>query len=108
MGRERPRSPRVDLLGLVSGRLLGAGTEVVVRDMSLGGLATETPFTLERGSIHDLRLTLGDGAAVDLRARVMHCRNIAAEGETPLYFTGWQFVDENDAPTVGDVLNDAV
>lgn len=108
MASERRRSPRVDLLGLVSGRLLTAGTEVVVRDMSLGGLATETPFQLERGSIHDLRLTLGDGAAVDLRARVMHSRNIAPEGETERFFTGWQFVDENDVPTLGDVLNDAV
>ncbi len=108
LASERRRSPRVDLLGLVSGRLLTAGTEVVVRDMSIGGLATETPFPLERGSIHDLRLTLGDGAAVDLRARVQHCRNIAADGEAPRYFTGFQFVDDNDVPTVGDVLNDTV
>src|SRR5262245_61253467 len=71
MGRERRRSPRVELLGLVSGRLLHPGTSVVVRDMSLGGLATETPFPFERGTVHDLQLTLGDGAAVDLRARVM-------------------------------------
>jgi PilZ domain len=96
MGRERRRSPRVELLGLVSGRLLQPGTPIVVRDMSLGGLSTETPFPLERGSVHDLQLTLGDGAAVDLRARVMHCRNIAAEGETPNYFTGFQFVDEEE------------
>lgn len=101
MGSERRRSPRVDLLGLVSGRLLTADTEVVVRDMSLGGLATETPFPLEKGSVHDLRLTLGDGAAVDLRARVMHCRNIAAEGEEPRYFTGFQFIDEEQADDSG-------
>ena len=67
---------------------------MVVVDMSLGGLATETPFPFERGTVHELQLTLGDGAAVDLRARVMHCRNIAAEGEEPRYFTGFQFVDE--------------
>ena len=101
MGSERRRSPRVDLLGLVSGRLLTADTEVVVRDMSLGGLATETPFQLEKGSVHDLRLTLGDGAAVDLRARVMHCRNIAAEGEEPRYFTGFQFIDEEQTDESG-------
>ena len=106
MGRERRRSPRVELLGLVSGRLLQPGTSVVVRDMSLGGLATETPFPFERGTIHDLQLTLGDGAAVDLRARVMHCRNIAAEGEEPKYFTGFQFVDEEGGEDVaGDVLD---
>jgi hypothetical protein len=105
MGSERRRSPRVELLGLVSGRLLEHGTEVLVRDMSLGGLATETPFPLEPGSVHNLQLTLGDGAAVDLRARVMHCRNIAEEGEAPRYFTGFQFVDDSDAPLIGDVLN---
>jgi hypothetical protein len=106
MGRERRRSPRVELLGLVSGRLLQPGTAIVVRDMSLGGLATETPFPFERGTVHDLQLTLGDGAAVDLRARVMHCRNIAAEGEEPRYFTGFQFVDEDGGEDVaGDVLD---
>jgi hypothetical protein len=26
----------------------------------------------------------------------MHCRNIAAEGEEPKYFTGFQFVDEEN------------
>ena len=107
MGRERRRSPRVELLGLVSGRLLRPGTAVVVRDMSLGGLATETPFPLERGTVHDLQLTLGDGAAVDLRARVMHCRNIAADGEEPKFFTGFQFVDEDgDDTTAGGLLGD--
>jgi hypothetical protein len=106
MGRDRRRSPRVELLGLVSGRLLRPGTAVVVRDMSLGGLATETPFPLERGSVHDLQLTLGDGAAVDLRARVMHCRNIAADGEEPKYFTGFQFVDdEGDDAMAGEFLD---
>jgi hypothetical protein len=106
MGRERRRSPRVELLGLVSGRLLQPGTAVVVRDMSIGGLATETPFPFERGTVHDLQLTLGDGAAVDLRARVMHCRNIAAEGEEPRYFTGFQFVDEEGGEDVaGGVLD---
>jgi hypothetical protein len=108
VGRDRRRSPRVELLGLVSGRLLRPGTEVVVRDMSLGGLSTETPFPFERGSVHDLQLTLGDGAAVDLRARVMHCRNIAAEGEEPKYFTGFQFVDDDGENTpAGEVLDNA-
>ena len=105
MGRERRRSPRVELRGLVSGRLLQPGTAVVVVDMSLGGLATETPFPFERGTVHELQLTLGDGAAVDLRARVMHCRNIAAEGEEPRYFTGFQFVDEEGEDAAGGVFD---
>ena len=106
MGSERRRSPRVELRGLVSGRLLHQpGMDVVVRDMSLGGLATETSCPFERGAIHELQLTLGDGAAVDLRARVMHCRNIAGPGEPPRYFTGFQFVDEGDVPLVNDVFD---
>lgn len=108
MGRERRRSPRVELLGLVSGRLLRPGTPIVVRDMSLGGLATETPFPFERGTIQELQLTLGDGAAVDLRARVMHCRNIAAEGEQPRYFTGFQFVDDDEGTSaLGGIFDTA-
>ena len=106
MGRDRRRSPRVELVGLVSGRLLRPGTAVVVRDMSLGGIATETPFPFERGTVHDLQLTLGDGAAVDLRGRVMHCRNIAGDGEEPRYFTGFQFVGDSDDPKAGEILDD--
>ena len=36
----------------------------------------------------------------------MHCRNIAAEGEEPKYFTGFQFVDEEDNAT-GEALDNA-
>jgi hypothetical protein len=105
---ERRRSPRVEIHGRVSGTVIPPGTIVVVREMSLGGLAIETPFPLQPGEVHDLLLTLGDGAAVDLRARVMHSRNIAdAAAGTPLYLSGFQFIeDESDAPlsAVGDIL----
>jgi hypothetical protein len=107
MGAERRRSPRVEILGRVSGRLALPGTSLIVREMSLGGLATETSFPFERGSVHELQLTLGDGAAVDLQARVMHSRNIAADGEPPVFLTGFQFVDEGDAPPspVGEIID---
>jgi hypothetical protein len=74
--------------------------------MSLGGLAVETPFPMERGSVHELQLTLGDGAAVDLRARVMHCRNVAPEGAEPLFLSGLQFIDDDreDPSPVGDIM----
>ena len=98
MSAERRRSPRVEIQGRVSGRLLPPGTSVVVREMSLGGLATETSFPFERGVVHELQLTLGDGAAIDLQARVMHSRNIAADGQTPVFLTGFQFIDDGDDP----------
>jgi PilZ domain len=107
MSHERRRSPRVEILGRVSGRLLPPGTRVVVREMSLGGLALETAFPFEPGTVQALQLTLGDGAAVDLLARVMHCRTMAPEGGEPLFLTGLQFIDDDadGPPVVGEIID---
>jgi hypothetical protein len=104
---DRRRSPRVEIRGRVRGRLLPPGTLLFVREMSLGGLATETPFEFEHDAVHHLQLTLGDGAAVDLLARVMHSRNIAQGSDPPLFRTGFQFIDDEDGPSpaVGDIID---
>ena len=90
-------------MGQISGRL--AGSPVAVREMSLGGLAIETGFPFLPGDVHDLQLTLGDGAAVDLRARVMHCRSLADGEQEPRFLTGLQFIDEDADRPVGEIID---
>jgi hypothetical protein len=105
---DRRRSPRIEILGRVRGHIVSLDAPVVVREMSLGGMAMETSFPFDVGSLHEFRLELGDGSWVMLQGQVRHCRNIAAPGVVPLYVTGIQFVDQTPpagATTVADLID---
>ena len=78
--------------------------QLTVRELSLGGLTLETAQPFDLGSVHEFRLTLGDGAAVLLKGRVMHCRNIARAGDAPLFVSGVQFIDDDGPETDSTVL----
>jgi hypothetical protein len=74
--------------------------------MSLGGMAIETAVPFPVGAVHLFRLTLGDDSTTELAGRVMHSRNTAPDGATPVFTTGIQFVDSEDE--VGDVVGDLI
>jgi hypothetical protein len=108
MSSERRRSPRIEILGRLHGHAVTLDVPVVVREISLGGMALETSFPFPVGALHAFRLTLGDGALVELNGRVMHSRNISAPGAEPLYLTGIQFVDDeptDDDSSVSDLID---
>jgi len=105
---ERRRAPRIEILGRVRGHIMSLDAPVVVREMSLGGMAMETSFPFDVGSLHEFRLELGDGSWVLLQGQVRHCRNVAASGASALYVTGIQFVDQEPpegATTVSDLID---
>lgn len=107
MANERRRAPRVEILGRVSGRSFEGGGEIKVLEMSLGGMAVETPEEMPIGSRCDFRLTLGDGATIPLVGRVRHCRNTASLEETPRFVSGVEFTDEEPSEgqlQVGDII----
>jgi len=101
---ERRRSPRIEILGRLHGQVVALNVEVVVREMSLGGMSLEGPFAFPTGAVHEFRLTLGDGSMPLLSARVVYSRNISPPGSTPVYVTGVQFIDDEDKPEIGDIL----
>ncbi|MEZ5319318.1 MAG: PilZ domain-containing protein [Vicinamibacterales bacterium] len=94
MADERRRSARVRIVGEVHGRAVSVDQPVTVREISLGGLSLRTSFPFEVGTTHDIRLTLGDGAAVALRARVVHSRAVD-QGPAAAYETGFEFLAED-------------
>ena len=96
MDAERRRSPRVEMLGRVRGHSSPPGSPIYVREMSLGGMAVETPFELTVGMVHLFRLRLGDGSAVELRGRVLRCANIAKPDAPPHYASGIKFEDDDE------------
>jgi hypothetical protein len=107
MSQERRRSPRIELLGRLHGHSVSLDLPVRVIEISLGGMAVETAVPFPVGAVHLFRLTLGDDSTVELGARVMHCRNTAPDGTTPVFVTGLQFVDEDPEDPgnpVGDII----
>jgi len=105
MGSERRTAPRIEILGRVHGQAVSLDVPLTVREISLGGMAIETPVPFPLGAIHEFRLTLGDGSTVLLRARVVHCRP-AGGGDTPVFLSGMHFVE--DEPVTGQSVNDFI
>jgi hypothetical protein len=106
MGSERRRAPRVAILGRVHGHVASLDVAVKVREMSLGGLSMETAFAFPVGALHEFSLTLGDGASVQLKGRVVYSRETPSAGGGTTYVTGVQFVD--DEPADGTATVDAI
>ncbi len=97
MGNERRRSTRVEILGRLHGLVVSLDVPVTVTDLSLGGMAIETPVAFPMGAVQEFQLTLGDGSPVVLLGRVVRSQNSAPGGAPPVYVTGIQFIDEEPA-----------
>jgi hypothetical protein len=82
---ERRRSPRV---AVANHPELPAG----IVDVGLGGLSVALPFVLKHGTVHDVGLTLSNGADVILRVRVAHRRREARPGGFDVFVTGFEFL----------------
>lgn len=101
MAQERRRAPRLEILGSVRGEATGPVMKVTLREISLGGLSVESALPFEVGTTHELLVTLGDGATVQVSGIVRHSRNVAAADDTPLFVTGLEFlVDEPEGDSV--------
>jgi hypothetical protein len=96
------------MLGRMHGRIQSLGVTVTVREVSLGGLSMQTAFAFPIGAVHDFSLTLGDDSSVELRGRVVYCREILAADAEPVYVTGVQFIDNDAAGDgVGELIGKA-
>lgn len=94
MTQDRRRSPRIELLGRLHGRVVAYDVSVVVRNVSLGGLSLESAFPFTVGVVHAFRLTLGDESSVELRGTILRSAEERAPDGTTRYVTGVQFVDD--------------
>jgi hypothetical protein len=101
---ERRRNPRINIVGQLHGRAVQADEPVAVREISLGGMALETPFPFPPDAVCDFQLELGDGSVLDLRARATHSHAAPSASPSPVYVTGFAFVDM-DAEDTDDVTH---
>ena len=104
MREERRRTPRIRVLGELPGRAIGQDTPVLVREISLGGMALETAFPFPPDVVLEFQLELGDGSVLELRARATHSHPLDPSGAAPgpAYLTGFAFVD-GDGDAAGDI-----
>jgi hypothetical protein len=95
--RERRRFPRTPVYGEIVGQIY-TETAAPVLDLSEGGALLEVPCVLRPRSFYTLRLALGSGAVMLLKASVVrsyvHHLEKHGEGETRVrYHAALQFVD---------------
>jgi len=101
---ERRRSPRIEIQGRLD---TPAVPSVTVREISLGGLsfASQSPFPI--GTVHQFRLTLGDGSEVVVSGRVLRSLQKTGDDGSRFFVTGVQFLDDDvdeDQPSIGGLI----
>ena len=103
MTSERRRSARVAILGRLHGHVVSLDVPVAVSDLSLAGMAIQTPIPFIEGTVQEFELALGDNSSVVLRGQVIHSHNIAPAGAPALFLTGIQFLDDDEPADSRDV-----
>jgi hypothetical protein len=91
------RSRRLDIGSLVTGQLMPSGAEIKIRDIGFGGVAIETSFAVDVGSVLDFRVTSKNGAAFVLKAWVVHTREVFSPLGSVVHVSGLEFAD-NQTP----------
>jgi hypothetical protein len=107
---ERRQFIRLDVLDRLDGQIVMFNIPLRLRDISAGGLATESSVPFAIGSEQLLRLTTAEGVEVQITGIVTHQRITDSESGPPSYVTGFRFVEDPDGKTARDiqVLLDAV
>jgi hypothetical protein len=89
--RERRRSPRVEILGELTGESLTFDSPVTVLDFSTGGFRIETSVPLAIDDTHQFLFALREGISVFVLAKVVHTRPGRRGSGT--HIVGLQFLD---------------
>ena len=71
---------------------------MAIKDISVAGLSIETSFQLPLGSLHDLRLTLGERVLV-VKGRVVHSRIVDMDQDVVTYSAGLDFIEPSERVT---------
>ena len=88
---ERRKSPRLPVRGRLLACLLEADRPVRIREISLGGFATETVEPLPISVRHDVRFTARDDKSAVISAVSLHSWPSCLSDGTPCFVTGFEF-----------------
>ena len=98
---ERRASLRILEVRDVFGALLPLGEPLIIRDLSAGGFAIDTPFEFLTSTDHNFAFCLPGGHVIRLNAMTIHCERISEAGSEALYRAGFSFLP---AHAIDDVL----
>jgi hypothetical protein len=99
---DRRKSVRLDVLDQLDGRVVMYNVPIKIRDISEGGVATESAMPFQVGSRHLLRFTTGSGVEVVLTGAVVHGMG-ASSGSRRVFVTGFKFVDARSTKAAADI-----
>ena len=104
MAGDKRDTERIQILGELHGEVM-VFQPMVIKEIARGGCQVETSFPLQRESLHEFRLTLGDRSVV-VKGRVAHCSISDMDQEIVLYKSGIEFIEPSDH--VFAVINDFI
>lgn len=88
---ERRKSPRLPVRGRLLGCLVESDRPVRIREIGIGGFATETLEPLPVQVRHAVRFTAADDASAVIPAVSVHSWPSCASDGTPCFVTGFEF-----------------
>ena len=96
---ERRRFPRFAAAGRLAGHLIDQDLPVRVRDIGLGGFSVETMTPMPEGGNHRVRFISHDDWTTVLNARLANCRPSCADDGSPLFVSGFAFLNDDTPET---------
>ena len=88
---ERRRTPRIRVIGLMTGCDVSANLPILVRDVSLGGFLIESAHAIPAGVLRTFAFTLADGTTHVLQARSVRSSSQTDSGQS-LHEVGFEFL----------------
>ena len=85
---------RIQILGELHGEVM-VFQPMVIKEISVGGVQVETGYPFQLDSLHDFRLSLGDGSVV-VKGRVVHCSISDVDQELITYRSGIEFIEPSE------------
>ena len=96
---ERRKHPRFAAAGRLAGHLVERNLPVRVRDIGLGGFSVETMEPLPAGGEHKVRFISHDDWSTILPAKLANCRPSCADDGSPLFVSGFAFLNDETPET---------
>ncbi|HUF47490.1 MAG TPA: PilZ domain-containing protein [Vicinamibacterales bacterium] len=105
-GKERRRTPRLLVEGLVAAFLVAEKARMDVKDLSFGGFAAETEAVLTEHDVLEVSFLPPIGENIVLHARVAYAKRLSAPGQPTRFYGGFEFVHRNPTsrPAIGRLM----
>jgi hypothetical protein len=92
---ERRSTPRTEVLGRISLKVLSTPVSARLREISTGGCAVETATPLPQG-VHHFRLEIDGREPIVLPAELVHSTRLSMPDGEAIYLAGFEFLPLNE------------